>query len=433
MGGVFAYVKLRFGQINQVAVSGITPVASGAPINVLVVGSDTRSFVSNSRQAQAFGTTSNAAGQRSDVTMVLHIDPAKKTASVLSIPRDLFVPIAGTSQSNRINSAFNDGPSQLTKTIQQDLHIPINHYVAMNFVGFQGIVNAVGGINMYFPYPARDAYSGLNVTSPGCVHLSGSKALALARSRDYQYLANGSWQYDGTGDLGRIQRQHTFLRVLMSAAVQKGIHNPVTANAIVGSAVHDVTIDNQMSVGDIVSLVLDFRSVNPSSIPTYTVPTTPVNNYQNYGDVLFAQQPQTAQVIDEFLGSSGSSKPASPSVSPSSVGVQVLNGSGVSSQAAQAATALRSAGFKVVGTGDASSFSYSETQVLYAPGKKAQGQLVQGEVAGGASLAQGSASQGADVVIVTGANFGGIKASAGAQVSSAPAPSSYPAFDPRAC
>lgn len=441
IGGAFAYVKLRLGEVNQVSVAGITPETGGGPINVLVVGSDTRSFVNNAQEQQAYGNSQNAGGQRSDVTMVLHIDPSSKTGSILSIPRDLFVPIAGTNQSNRINSAYNDGPSQLIQTIHQDLGIPINHYVSMNFVGFQGIVNAVGGIHMYFPYPARDAYSGLDITQTGCVFLNGAQALALARSRDYEYYANGYWQYDGTGDLGRIQRQHTFIRVLMSQAISKGIHNPITANAIISSAVHDVTIDNQLSVSDIVSLALAFRSVNPSSIPTYTIQTNAVSNYQNYGDVLFAQQPQTQQVVDEFLGKSSPSSAPARSVPASSVSVQVLNGSGIAGQASQAAADLRDAGFGVAGTGNASSFGYTQSQILYAPGKLAQAQLLQGEVVGGASLAQASSLKGATVALVTGSSFGGVKSQSG-QASSTSSPGSSPAtapqttippYDPRAC
>jgi LCP family protein required for cell wall assembly len=431
-GGIFAYIKLRLGQVNQVSVAGITPESPGGAINVLVVGSDTRSFVNNSQEQQAFGNNSTTAGQRSDVTMVVHIDPSKKTASILSIPRDLFVPIAGTNQSNRINSAFNEGPSQLIETIQQNLGIPINHYVAMNFLGFEGIVNAVGGIHMYFPYPARDAFSGLNIPQAGCTYLNGAQALSVARSRDYQYLADGYWHYDGTGDLGRITRQHTFLRVLMSQAISKGIHNPITANSIISSAVHDLTIDNQLSVSDIVSLALAFRSVDPNSIPTYTIPTTPVNNYQSFGDVLFAQQPQTQQVLSEFLGKASSGSGASPSVAPSSVSVQALNGSGLPGQAEQAASGLRNAGFNVVGTGNAPSFGFKQSEVLYAPGRQAEGQLVQSEVVGGASLGSSASLGAAQVALVTGSSFGGIKASAPA--AGAPAPqTTIPPYDPRAC
>ncbi len=170
----YLYVKLRLGEINSVNIPGLTPATSG-PTNILVVGSDTRSGLTDPNARSAFGAGTGAtAGQRSDVTMVLHIDPNSKQASVLSIPRDLYVPIAGTNRSDRINSSFGNGPQQLIQTIQADLGIPVHHYVSMNFDGFQGLVNAVGGIDVNFPDPAKDAFSGLNITKTGCQHLDGA-------------------------------------------------------------------------------------------------------------------------------------------------------------------------------------------------------------------------------------------------------------------
>ena len=98
---------------------------------------------------------------------------------MLSIPRDTYVPIPGTGSSNRINAAFNSGPSLLVETIQQDFGIPINHVVVANFPGFEGMVNALGGISLDFPYPVRDLYSGLNVTTVGCQTVNGRRPWRL--------------------------------------------------------------------------------------------------------------------------------------------------------------------------------------------------------------------------------------------------------------
>ena len=91
----------------------------------------------------AFGTAGQEGGQRSDVTMIARIIPGQKEVYILSIPRDLWVDIpghaAGISGMNRINAAFNNGPDLLIQTIEQVLHIPINHYVSVNFNGFQGM------------------------------------------------------------------------------------------------------------------------------------------------------------------------------------------------------------------------------------------------------------------------------------------------------
>ncbi len=433
----YAYVRVRLGEVNTVNIPGLTAATSG-PSNILVVGSDSRANLTGPGAANAFGSAQQVQGQRSDVTMVLHIDPSTNQASVLSIPRDLYVPIAGTNRSDRINSSFGNGPQQLVQTIQADLKIPINHYVSMNFDGFQGLVNAVGGIDVNFPFPAKDAFSGLNITAPGCQHLDGAAALSLARSRDYQYLENGTWHYDGTGDLGRIQRQHTFIRILGQKAISAGIHNPITANSLISNAVHDVTIDDKLGTNDILGLVLRFRSLDPSSLPTYTLPTTPLT-LPSLGDVLRLQQPGGQQTVDQFLHppkpSAGPSAPAPapPPVAPSSVKVQVLNGTGTAGQAAQVAGQLRSAGFVVTGTGNAPGTKSASSQVLYAPGKQQAAQLLQGRVGGGAGLQQDPALQGADVALVTGTSFSGITTAAAPAPAPAAAPAALPPFDPRAC
>jgi LCP family protein required for cell wall assembly len=432
----YAYVKLRLGEINTVSIPGLTPATSG-PSNILIVGSDSRANLTGPGAANAFGSSQQVQGQRSDVTIVLHVDPSTNQAAVLSIPRDLYVPIAGTNRSDRINSSFGNGPQQLVQTIQNDLHIPINHYVSMNFDGFQGLVNAVGGIDVNFPFPAKDAFSGLNITQPGCQHLDGAAALSLARSRDYQYLQNGTWHSDGTGDLGRIQRQHTFIRILMAKAISAGIRNPITANSLISNAVHDVTIDDKLGTNDILGLALRFRSLDPANFPTYTLPTTPA--VIGGADVLRLQQPGGQQTIDQFLNprkpSAAPSAPAPPPVAPSSVKVQVLNGSGTGGQAGQAAGQLRSAGFVVTGTGNAPGTKATSSQVLYAPGKQQAAQLLQGRVGGGASIQQDPALQGADVALVTGTSFSGITSASAPAPAPAPAaaPAALPPFDPRAC
>jgi LCP family protein required for cell wall assembly len=435
-GGLWAYVHFRLDQVKRVNVAGITP-ATGGPMNILVVGSDTRANISGSA-IQHFGSSQQVQGQRSDVTMVVRIDPSSGHAAVLSIPRDLYVPIPGSGRKDRINSAYNGGPSQLIQTIQQDLGIQINHYVGVDFSGFQGIVDAVGGIKMYFPYPAKDAFSGLNVTSSGCISLNGAQALALARSRDYQYLTDGYWHYDGTGDLGRIQREHVFLRVLMGQAISAGIHNPIKANDIVGQVVHDVTIDQTLDTSDIVSLVLAFRSLQPTQLPTYTIPTTPAT--VGGAAVLEMQQPQAQQLISQFLAtgsqsSSSTTQPSAPEVAPSSVTVQVLNGSGVSGQAATAAGDLRGAGFVVSGTGNASTFHHTQSVILYAPSNLAKAQALRSRLVGGAQLQADSTVAGADVDLVTGSSYQGVSSSAHAPAApgATPTESQPPAFDPHAC
>ena len=130
--------------------------------------------------------------------------------------------------------------------------------------GFQDAVNALGGIYLNFPYPAKDAYSGLDITTPGCQLLNGAQALAVARARHYEYYENGYWQYDGTSDFGRIQRQDVFLRALITAAKSKV--NPLTVNAFIGSIHEGITIDDGFGFNELIGLALDYHSFDPTNL-----------------------------------------------------------------------------------------------------------------------------------------------------------------------
>src|SRR5215211_6627073 len=271
LAGGWGYTAFRFGQIGSVHVPGLGRAPSDGSINLLVVGSDTR-------QGLRRGGFGQAGGQRSDVIIVVHLVPAARHAAVLSIPRDLYVPVAGTGGSAKINSAFNRGPGQLVQTIQQSLDIPIHHYLLVNFDGFREVVDALGGIAMYFPRPVRDDNnghneSGLNVPRPGCQRLDGEQALALARSRYFQYQDTaGRWHGDPGTDLGRIRRQQTMLRALAAKVVGRNLANPLRANALVGSVVRSLTKDDRLSIRRAVTLARQFRSFDPGRLTTITLP-----------------------------------------------------------------------------------------------------------------------------------------------------------------
>ncbi|HEX7459007.1 MAG TPA: LCP family protein, partial [Acidimicrobiales bacterium] len=311
----YFYVQYRFNQVSKVTVKHLRVAPVDAPFNVLLIGSDTRANVSSADQ-NAYGNTSTAGGQRSDVIKIAHIVPATGQVSILSIPRDTVVKVAGdTSQLgtyNRINATYNTGPDQLVQTIQNNFGISISHVVQLNFIGFRGAVDAIGGVSLDFPYPARDSYTGLNITAPGCQHLNGGYSLAVARSRHYQYYANGYWQYDGTSDFGRIQRQNAFMKALINQAEKQ--YNPFTLNAFIGSVVQGVTIDSTFTLADLISLSKQFRKFASDSLATWTLPTYSSSSSEFYslGSVLYVQQPQADQVISQFLGGPAPVAPTPP-------------------------------------------------------------------------------------------------------------------------
>jgi LCP family protein required for cell wall assembly len=305
-GGLYAYGRYRYDQIPKISVADEVAAQSGQPFTILVIGSDTRAGETGG-QAQQFGSSSLVTGQRSDVVQLWRVTPSTKQIQIVSIPRDTVVSMLPPDSEqfgtyNRINSSYNSGPDQLVKTITANFGIPINHVVVVDFSGFEDAVNALGGIYLNFNYPAKDSYSGLDITTPGCQLLSGFQALAVARARHYEYYANGYWQYDPTSDFGRIQRQDTFIRALMDAAKSKV--NPLTVNAFIGSLHEGVSIDNGFSFNELIGLALTYHSFNPADLQAQTLPTVPSSAFGGLGDVLTVDQPAAQQLLVNVFGSS---------------------------------------------------------------------------------------------------------------------------------
>jgi LCP family protein required for cell wall assembly len=313
----FGYIQWRLNQIHRERISSLDKGASGsggAPFTVLIVGSDSRAALSD---ANDFGGTANVGGQRSDTIILARVVPASRQIMLMSIPRDLWVNIPGMGQ-NRINTAFDTSANLLVETIEQDLGIPINHYIEVNFDTFRDISNAVGGVSFYFPTPAKDAYSGLDIPQAGCYSLSGDSALGFVRSRHYEYYLNGYWRYEGESDLARIQRQQAFIKKLVKKA-ENEFTNPIALNSVIAGVTKNLTVDSGFSNSLIIELARDFRSLDASAIPTLTLPNYPFTT-SGGAEVLGVHQPQAAQTIASF-NSFGSPKPVTsghPSATASS-------------------------------------------------------------------------------------------------------------------
>jgi LCP family protein required for cell wall assembly len=201
--------------------------------------------------------------------MVLRFDPTTNSGALLSLPRDLFLPIAGTGKQNRINSAYAENPETLVRTIQESLGIPIHHYVEIDFNGFKRMVDAVGGVSVWFDYPSRDKHTGLFVEQTGCVQLDGVQALQFARSRYFEQFRDGSWQQDAASDLGRINRQQEFLRNAMQKAISEGSTSPITATKLVNAAVENLRVDDGLDLWGLANRV---RVMGTGGLSTYTLP-----------------------------------------------------------------------------------------------------------------------------------------------------------------
>ena len=398
----YGYVHYRFGQIRSVEVPGLHQAGSGRPFNMLVVGSDSRDSL-DAADGDRYG---DVGGQRNDTTLVVRVEPASRRVSMLSVPRDLVVPIAGGGE-NRINAALTGGPGELVKTVEQSLGIPIHHYVLIDFDGFRAIVDALGGIDVRFPYPSRDSRSGLDIREAGCRHLDGGRALALARSRYFSYQLDGVWHRDPWADLGRIRRQQAFLQALVKAALDEGLTNPVRANAFVGSLVHEVTKDSGLRVGDVIRTGAAFRGFSPSKLATYTLPVTVATEHP-LGDVLLLKQPDADAVVDRFLGQP-TRAPPSGAVPPVGTQVTVLNALGTTGLAATTATRLRSSGYRIATVGNAASADLDRSEISYAPGRLVDAKALADSLLGGASLIEDPALAPSHLTLTLGPGFTGIR------------------------
>jgi LCP family protein required for cell wall assembly len=279
--------------------ASLTPATEpGEPQNILLVGIDDGSGL----QAGDPVLRGRGATLNTDTVMILRVDPQTKQAALLSLPRDLYVDLAGGGK-GRINTALAlGGPERLIETIKQDFGIAINHYAMVDFHGFEALVSAVGGVPIYFNYPSRDENTGLFQYDPGCVTLDGEQGLAYARSRHFeiQRTPNGKWQEDPSSDFGRIARQQQFIKAALRKAVAKGVRNPFVLKDLMGIAQKNVTLDTEFSIQDLVDLGMQFRDFDPDQLVTYTPPA----NGKMVGamSVLILDQAAAQPVFDVFRG-----------------------------------------------------------------------------------------------------------------------------------
>ncbi|MGQ0831504.1 MAG: LCP family protein [Microthrixaceae bacterium] len=285
------YVRSAYDKVEKIPLADVLSTG-GSGTNYLIVGSDTRdpqAIIDAGLNPAAF---EDGGGQRSDTMLVLRFEGSK--AKMLSIPRDLYVPIAETGGSSKINTAYSGGgPRRLVLTIEQALQLPIHHYLEVDFVSFAGLVDSLGGITIDFPNPARDGNTGLSITAAGPAKLDGAQALAFVRSRHYVELIDGREREDPTSDLGRVQRQQQFLRAVFGKL--GGTRNPITLLRAGADASEGVRVDDTLGLLDALRLGWKLRSLEPASVP---LPTRLGSN--SSGSVLFLVDPDAQAVLAQF-------------------------------------------------------------------------------------------------------------------------------------
>jgi polyisoprenyl-teichoic acid--peptidoglycan teichoic acid transferase len=378
----------KINNFDRVDDLNVDAVAAGEPSNYLVVGSDTR--------ATSDGEFGDVGGQRSDTIMIVRLDPQAEQASVLSLPRDLMVSIAGhdSTEREKLNSAYAESHQTLVDTIRLNFGIEINHYVVIDFVGFQRLVDAVGGVPIWTDRALKDEESGLYVDQLGCVTLNGEQALAYARSRHLQYMTeDGDWSSDDPlQDLGRIQRQQIFIRSALAQVLGEVRSNPLRVTEFVDIGVDSVTLDPETDPFDLADQFTDFSL---DDLQSYALPVVDLEPR-----VSVQMDPVNAPpVLAIFRGEDPNDVPAG------SITVDVLNGTGVDNQANDAAAAFQAVGFRLGERSDYQPQPVEHTIVFHRPNEEIMGLRVARHITGGAQLQVQEDLESGHVVVVTGQDF----------------------------
>jgi LCP family protein required for cell wall assembly len=373
--------------------------------NVLIVGTDSADGLPDDDPVRI----GRDQGVRTDTIMLLRVDPSSGQASLLSLPRDLYVPIAGTRGSSRINSAIQGGPGRLVATVTDALDLPVHHYLEVDFAGFRDLVDAIGGVPVYFPEPVRDRRSGLAVPAAGCTTLDAEQALAYARSRAYEVFRDGRWDVDGTGDLGRISRQQDFIRRALHRAFQRGARNPAVLASLVEAGAGALSLDSELRIADLVTIGQRFRTFDPEELVTLELPV--FDAVVDGAAVLRIENTRAQPILDVFRG-------ADPGVvAPDNTVIQVLNGSTTSGLAEQAAADLRALGFVVPpdNTGEANTTDLEVTTVQFLEDAEPRAALLASALAVDPLVEETDFIVGADVALLIGADWPGVAAALRAQ------------------
>jgi LCP family protein required for cell wall assembly len=243
-----------------------------APLNILLIGSDTRQGAGNS---DAGGETPGL----SDTTIVLHLSADRSRAYAVSIPRDSMVqrPTCLTEDGqvtdpgglSMFNAAYAvGGPVCTQRTVEQLTGIRIDHFAVIDFSGFRHMVDALGGVPICVPKTVDDPVSGIHLEA-GSYEVGGQQALDYVRIRH---------EISDNGDIGRMRRQQAFLASMVRTAVSRDVlTDPVGLYRFLDEATRSLTTDP--GLGDLPSLLDLARQVQHIGLDRVQFLTVPFEAY----------------------------------------------------------------------------------------------------------------------------------------------------------
>ncbi|MGH4031726.1 LCP family protein [Actinomycetota bacterium Odt1-20B] len=331
----------------------------GKGTNILVVGLDRRSGMSK-KEIQHFhvgGKECNC----TDVMMLVHLAADRRRLSVVSIPRDSYLPFAahegGPAHSGKINGAYQEGGPDLTvRTVERATGLRVDHYLETDFRGFAGAVDHFGGAQVCTDKPLRDLGSGLKLAS-GTHWIDGRTALRYVRAR----------HVSPPGDLGRVRRQQRLVLGMLDRLADAGaLRNPY-ASAYAARALYEhVRTDPHTGPGELAALAWSMRDLTAERTEFATVPISDFDHpVPDWGSTLLWDAPRaralfTALREDRPLVTPRTgAEPAPVDMPPAWVRVRVDD--------AATAEALRADGFDVAATPRQGSPAKGPTVITYDP------------------------------------------------------------------
>ena len=232
------------------------PVA-GSGTTWLLVGSDSRQDLTEAQQDE-LSTGGDIGDGRTDTILLVHLPAfgSDVPVTLVSIPRDSYVPIPGYGR-DKINAAYSlGGAPLLTQTVEQATGLRMDHYAEIGFAGFAGVVDALGGVTMCPVEPIDDPLAGINLPA-GCQNLSGRDALGYVRSRATP-----------RADLDRMVHQRAFLEAMLSRASEPRTWlNPRNWTTIPQAAAAALTVDTDTRVWDLARLGWGLRRATAVTVP----------------------------------------------------------------------------------------------------------------------------------------------------------------------
>ncbi|MFB4295851.1 LCP family protein [Actinomadura sp. NTSP31] len=279
VGGYF-YLDSRL-ERESVLVDYAGRVGDTPGTNWLIVGSDSRKGLDKSAQKKLH--TGYAAGRRTDSMMLMHYGAGG--TSLVSLPRDSYVPIPGHG-SNKLNAAFAfGGPKLLAQTVEKATGVHIDHYAEIGFNGFVGVVDAVGGVNICVKEDLKDPKAGIDLKA-GCQNLKGSDALGYVRSRHY-----------ARADLERVEHQRQFFGALMKKASSPAtLLNPFRSVPLALHSTSNFLVDDGDHLYDLARMMWAMRGVSNGGVTT-TVPVGGTGSSPSVGSYITWDRTKAAKLF----------------------------------------------------------------------------------------------------------------------------------------